>query len=67
MSEDQGGEVLRRVDSASLSFRKKSSSKSRYVHLSAPGVRGGDVGVLTEEQLTNLFAWQESYPQSLMT
>ena len=29
--------MLRRVDSASLSFRKKSFSKSRYVHLWAPG------------------------------
>jgi hypothetical protein len=59
--------VLRRVDSASLSFRKKSFSKSRHVHLWAPGVRGGHVGLLTEQQLTNLFAWQETYPQSLMT
>ena len=59
--------MLRRVDNASSSFRKKSFSKSRHVHLWAPRVRGGHVGLLTEQQLTNLFAWQETYPQSLMT
>jgi hypothetical protein len=57
--------VLRRADNASLSFRKKRFLRSRYVYLWAPGVRGGEVGLLTEEQCQNHFAWQEAYPQSL--
>jgi hypothetical protein len=56
--------VLRRVHSASLSFRKKSFSKSRP----SVGARSArSLRWLTEQQLANLFAWQESDPQSLMT
>lgn len=59
---DQGSAVLRRVDGASLSFREEAVSKSRYLYLSASGVRDGEVGLLTGEQYKNLFAWQSAYP-----
>ena len=59
--------MLRRVDDGRLTFRKKRFSKSRYVILWAPGIRGEEVGLLSKEQCENLLAWQKTYPQSLMT
>ena len=46
---------------------ERSRFQSRVTSICGRRVRGGHVGLLTEQQLTNLFAWQETYPQSLMT
>lgn len=58
--------MLRRVDDAQLSFRKKRFAKSGYVVLWA-GSRSGTVGLLNPMEYNELLDRQRTYPQSLLT